>query len=135
MREYFYNYAANFTGLLNATVSNVFHLTTDSDSVFEVKTQQLCVSNGVDADSILAGNHFDGLYCTIYDTQVGRFLTGGKTPVVNIFGTAQYPNILPKSFWLMRRSVLEIQVYNETGYDIDSMQLVFSGIKHTVQGE
>ncbi len=131
-----YNYTADFSSIGANTVSNPYNIVTDSDSVFEIITQQLCVfSSDTENVSITAGNHFPGVYCTLYDTQVGRFITGGKTPITNIFGTSQYPNVLPKSHWLMRRSVLEVIIYNESIYDLDFVQLMFSGIKHTVQGE
>lgn len=132
-----FHYIADFAPLIAGAISAEYQLVTDSDSVFEIKSQQRMVSGDV-ADPMLnirSGDQFPGLMCTIFDTQVGRFLTNGKTPVTNIFGTAQYPNVLPKPHWLLRRSVLLIKLYNDSAFDITRAQLVFSGIKHTIKGE
>lgn len=134
--QFFYNYTADFSNLAPGA-SSVYSITTDSDSVFEITSRQLaCVSDIGSPYDILEGSHFPGINCTIYDTQVGRYLTNGKVPVVNIFGTSQFPNYLPKTHWLMQRSVLVCTLYNDTTtLTLSQFQLVFSGIKHTVKGE
>jgi hypothetical protein len=133
--QVFYNYVADF-GAIAQGITSLYQLKTDSDSVFEIRTQQLCVaSNNSDIYiDVLAGDRYGGLLCSIYDTQTGRYLTNGLTPVQNIFGTSQYPNVLPKPHFLLRRSVLEITVQNNSAYNLAVCQLVFSGIKHLVQG-
>lgn len=136
-KEIFFSYVATFGALEIGAISDEYQLVSESDSLFEIKSQQRMIKADVldDTPNIYAGNQFPGLMCTIYDTQVGRFITNGKTPVTNIFGTSQYPNILPRPHWLMRRSVLLIKLYNDSEFDLTEAQLVFTGIKHTVQGE
>lgn len=132
-----FNYSLVIPPVLAGESSDILRIVTDSDSIFENISRQACLSSPTIPQeyNILAGSQIQTIYCTIYDTQIGRYLTNGKTPVVNIFGTAQFPNVLPKSHWLGRRAVLEIVIYNETQIDLAESNLVFSGIKHMVQGE
>lgn len=134
-KQIFFNYTANFADLAAGAESETYELASDSDSVFETRMRTMCAKTDDATLDILNGSHYPGLNVTIFDTQVGRYLTNGKTPVVNLFGTSQYPNILPCSHWLMRRSVLQVKLYNDSTFDLDNVQLVFSGVKHTVMGE
>jgi len=131
--QYFFSYPATFLNLTAGT-SQQYQLTTDSDSLFEIFTTQASVFTPDTVPDLVDGSHYAGLNCRIYDTQTGQYLTNGKTPIVNIFGTSQYPNIWPITHYLLRRSVLEITLYNDSATDRARVQLVFSGIKHIVGG-
>jgi len=134
-RKIAFNYTADFESLAAGAISSVYPVIFDSDSVFECTTRQAVINASSESTvNILAGVHYNDVYCTLYNTEVGRYLTNGEVPVVNIFGTSQYPNILPASYWFMRRSVLEVVIYNRSSINLDQIQLMFSGIKHTTQG-
>jgi len=134
-RKIAFNYSADFGALAAGANSLVYPVIFDSDSVFECTTRQAVINASSQAEvNLVSGVHYNDVYCTLYNTEVGRYLTNGEVPIVNIFGTSQYPNILPASYWFMRRSVLEVVIYNRSLIDLDQVQLMFSGIKHTAQG-
>ena len=117
----FFTYEIDFTSPIAAGLNavNSFTIQADSDFLWTKATFVQVNAAGSPLASIL-----------IQDTGSGRNLMNQAVPVTNIFGTGQFPFILPRQRIFVARAVVNITITNLDGVNaINSLRLSFIGEK------
>src|SRR5262245_16433767 len=107
--QFFYN--AEFTNIANGASSTTnVNIQADADFVI-IKQSRVWFQQG--GTTVLAAN--PRVSVTLTDTGSGCQMMDVATQVDNIFGTAQFPYILPQSKRLSANSTLQVAITNNAG--------------------
>jgi hypothetical protein len=131
----FYVYTATFTPITHGQTQTQV-IKTDIDSIFHLQIlNQIGILGSADAatgnnESLLMGQQYPGITCTIFDDSNGAYLTSGAVPLVNLFGNAQYPSIVPGMYTIGRAATITCTVTNNyTSAALGALTLAFIGRK------
>ncbi len=123
--QFWYN--ADFTNVAS-TASSTTNVNIQADSDFVIIKQARTAFQTGSTTALVA---LPRVTVTLTDTGSGRQMMDSGTQMENIFGTAQFPYILPQAKRLSANSTLQVAITNSAGAAGD-FQFNFSGFKQYI---
>jgi hypothetical protein len=124
-----YTYNVPTTATLVRLLSTTLNFTIAADSDF-FWTKACAFVQVATAGTTYSAQNLPGITALITNGNTGRAFMSTATPLPNIFGTAQFPFILPQMTFIPRTSNVTILLQNLTSdTDYTQVHLSFIGIK------